>query len=305
MRGPADSRTAATRYSPVTAFLWSTLEALRQLGGSASIQEIEAKAIELGPFSDAELRQLHRGGPQTEVSYRLAWARTHLKGYGAVENTRRGVWTITDLGRRVTEADMLTMQRPVVRHARSKPPAHDGSNERRNDESSVPAAPLLQESLFRTTDVGEWQDRLLGILQTMPPAAFERLCPRLLRESGFTKVDVTGRSGDGGIDGVGVLRVSLVSFQVFFQCKRYSGSVGPGAVRDFRGAMTGRGDKGLLITTGSFTPEAVREATRDGAPVLDLIDGPALCILLKETGLGVSARQVEEVEIASEWFRSL
>jgi len=139
----------------------------------------------------------------------------------------------------------------------------------------------------------------------MPADRFERLCQRLLRESGFTKVEVTGRVGDGGIDGVGVLRVSLVSFQVFFQCKKYRGSVGASAVRDFRGAMTGRGDKGLLITTGSFTPDAVREATRDGAPVLDLLDGPALCALLKGQSLGVVTRHVEEVEVDPAWFRTL
>ena len=59
---------------------------------------------------------------------------------------------------------------------------------------------------------------------------------------------------------------------MFFQCKRYRGSVGASAIRDFRGAMVGRTDKGLLITTGTFTADAKREATRDGAPVLDLID---------------------------------
>src|SRR5207244_2458619 len=70
-----------------------------------------------------------------------------------------------------------------------------------------------------------------------PPPAFERLCQRLLREEGFIKVEVTGHSGDGGIDGIGILRVSMLAFPVFFQCKRYKGSVGAGAVRDFRGAM--------------------------------------------------------------------
>jgi restriction system protein len=120
----------------------------------------------------------------------------------------------------------------------------------------------------------------------------------LLREHGFTRVEVTGKSGDGGIDGQGVLRVNLVSFHVLFQCKRYKGSVGASTIRDFRGAMQGRADKGLVITTGTFTPDARREATRDGAPAIDLIDGEALCDLLREVGLGVVVRPVTTYEVS-------
>ena len=97
---------------------------------------------------------------------------------------------------------------------------------------------------------------------SITPDAFERLARRLLREAEFDSVNVTGRSGDGGIDGLGVYHLGLVSFPVIFQCKRYRGSVSPSAVRDFRGAMAGRGDKGLLITTGTFTADAKKEATR-------------------------------------------
>ena len=140
------------------------------------------------------------------------------------------------------------------------------------------------------------------MLRTLDPSAFERLCQRLLRESGFVEVNVTGRTGDGGIDGTGILQVSLVSFHVLFQCKRYAGSVGAGAVRDFRGAMVGRTDKGLLITTGSFTPDAKREATRDGAPPIELIDGVGLCEHLKARSLGVETKMVEEVSVLPQWF---
>jgi restriction system protein len=159
--------------------------------------------------------------------------------------------------------------------------------------------------LFRSTEFEEWRDNLLGVVQSMPAASFEKLCQRVLRESGFTRVEVTGRSGDGGVDGIGVLRIALLSFHVFFQCKRYKGAVGAGAIRDFRGAMVGRTDKGLFITTGSFTPDAKKEATRDGAPVLDLIDGEALSKILKDLNLGVSTRQVEEVSIDPEWFETV
>jgi restriction system protein len=115
-------------------------------------------------------------------------------------------------------------------------------------------------------------------------------------------VEVTGRSGDGGIDGIGVLRITLVSFQVFFQCKRYRETVGPNTIRDFRGAMVGRTDKGLVITTGRFTAEAKKEATRDGAPPVELIDGDQLCDLLKSLKLGVKTELVEHVSVEPEFF---
>jgi restriction system protein len=150
-----------------------------------------------------------------------------------------------------------------------------------------------------------WKDQLLAALRALRSDAFERLTQRILREAGFLKVEVTGRSGDGGIDGIGVLRVNLLSFQVLFQCKRYQGSVGAGAVRDFRGAMVGRSDKGLLITTGTFTPDAKREATRDGAPAIDLIDGDQLCDLLKQLKLGVRTEMVEKMIVESKWFDGL
>jgi restriction system protein len=128
-----------------------------------------------------------------------------------------------------------------------------------------------------------------------------------LREADFDSVNVTGKSGDGGIDVLGVYRLGLVSFPVFVQCKRYRGSVGASAVRDFRGAMAGRGDKGLLITTGTFTGDAKSEATRDGAPPVDLIDGDRLCDLLKQYELGVTTtiRTVEDVQIESPFFADI
>ena len=139
--------------------------------------------------------------------------------------------------------------------------------------------------------------------------AFERLVQRMLRESGFTQVEVTGRSGDGGIDGSGIVRINgLLSFRVLFQCKRYKGSVGPNEIRDFVGALTGRADRGLFITTGTFTPKAVREATRDGIAdklTIDLIDGNAFAEKLREPHLGVLTRAIEVVDIEETWFKNV
>jgi restriction system protein len=159
----------------------------------------------------------------------------------------------------------------------------------------------------RSDNEEDWKNQLLESLMAMDPAGFERLAQRLLREADFISVNVTGRTGDGGIDGLGIYRLSLLSFPVFFQCKRYRGSVGSGAVRDFRGAMAGRGDKGLLITTGTFTADAKAESTRDGAPPVDLIDGLALCDLLKRYELGVrtTVRQVEDITVEPDFFTQL
>ncbi len=158
-----------------------------------------------------------------------------------------------------------------------------------------------------TTVLVDWRERINKyLIETLSPAAFERLVQRMLRETGFTQVEVTGRTGDGGIDGKGVARINgILSFRVVFQCKRYRGAVGSSAIRDFRGAMQGRADKGLFITTGYFTREAVKEATRDGAIAIDIVDGEKLAEKLKELSLGVKIELVERIEIDEEWFKSI
>jgi len=144
------------------------------------------------------------------------------------------------------------------------------------------------------------------LTKVLSPDAFERLAQRLLRESGFIQVEVTGRTGDGGIDGKGIARIhGFMSFHVIFQCKRYKGSVSASEIRDFRGAMVGRADKGLFITTGNFTSGAIKEATRDGAPPIDLVDGDELARKLKELGLGVKTELIEQVSVEREWFSGL
>src|SRR5205085_7945628 len=153
----------------------------------------------------------------------------------------------------------------------------------------------------------DWRERInTYLIETLSPAAFERLIQRMLRETGFTQVEVTGRTGDGGIDGKGIAKINgILSFRVVFQCKRYRGSVGASEIRDFRGAMQGRADKGLLITTGYFTREAVKEATRDGAIAIDIVDGEKLAEKLKELSLGVRIERVENVVIDEEWFKTI
>jgi restriction system protein len=264
-----------------------TLEALKQMGGSGSNQEILDKVVAIINLPEEVQKIPHGSG--TELGYRLMWARTYLRLFGALENSSRAVWSVTPKGQAMTEQDVSSVPAWVRKQF---PPKKSGKTGDTEDAEQ----PLIEDA---------WRDRLLTVLQNMLPAAFERLSQRLLRESGFVNVDVKGKSGDGGIDGVGVLRVNLLSFQVLFQCKRYKGSVPAKDVRDFRGAMSGRTDKGLFITTGRFTADARREATREGAPPIDLVDGEQLCDLLKDLKIGVVTKTVEEVEIQPEVFKAV
>ena len=274
---------------------WPTLQVLEQRGGSASRREIDAGLAEIMNLSDEVLEQLQGSGPMLKVDYTASWARTYLKKMGAIDNSRHGVWSLTDYGRQLDSGtDFAERFREIAREAskrsRSKGAAPESApdslsaDDQQDDLPDDPEGDLPEED--------KWQGSLLAILRKMPSDAFERLCQRVLREHGFTEVKVTGGPGDEGIDGMGVLRVGLVSFQVAFQCKRYEGAVGPGHIRDFRGAMTGRADKGLVLTTGYFSHSAEREAVRNGVPVIDLIDGEELCQLLKDAGLGVETETV-------------
>ena len=285
-------------------FLLPTLRAVAELGGSASISEIVEAVIRTQRFSEEEQGLLHHDGPETEIGYRQSWARSYLKGMGLLTNSQRGVWSLTDKGSALLadpgldeagrQARVLELRTRWLDEMRGARKTRKGLG--RSEETALGSSGAEDEQT--------WQEILLDVLMRMEPDAFERLAKRLLREADFDSVNVTGRSGDGGIDGLGIYRLGLMSFPVFFQCKRYRGSVGAGAVRDFRGAMAGRGDKGLLITTGTFTAEAKRESTRDGAPAIDLIDGARLCELLKTYELGVQTktRQEEDVTVESDFF---
>jgi len=284
--------------------LWPVLQALGELGGSASIGEIVETVTKREGFSDAQQAVLHKDGPETEVGYRLAWARTGLKAMGLLTNSTRGVWALTDEGTALL-ADPSTTDAQRRERMRELWSAH--LIELRKARKARASQNADDADAEEPAEEPNWKEQLLGQLMSMQPDAFERLARRLLREADFDSVNVTGQSGDGGIDGLGVYRLGLVSFPVFFQCKRYRGSVRPSAVRDFRGAMAGRGDKGLLITTGTFTADAKKEATRDGAPPIDLIDGDRLCGLLKQYELGVRTvtRTVEDISVDTGFFREI
>jgi restriction system protein len=269
------------------------LDSLRTLGGSGAPSEVIEQIAEDMKISDAVQNELLDSG-NPRFPNQVAWARYYLTREGLLDSSNRGVWSLTEKGlsTHLTYQEAHEIFRKWVKffaNARKKRKAEPAS------EAGEDAAPE------KTATTGDFRDRLAQTLLALPPSGFERLCQRLLRESGFVQVVVTGRSGDGGIDGYGTLQVNpLVSFKVLFQCKRLSSSVGAATIRDFRGAMGGRADKGIVLTTGTFTAEARKEASRDGVPPIELVDGQKLQDMFVAIPLGV--KPVTSYEIDESFF---
>ncbi len=267
--------------------------ALKALGSSGSNQEIVNKIIEQDEIPDKVANKKHSRGRRTELEYHSAWARTALKVYGVLDNPSHGIWIIVP-----GKQDTIITSEQVCRTFREQRGGAKGKR-KKQQEREVWDEKETEEEL--------WRDELLTVLTTMKPDAFERLTQILLRTCDFADVQVTGRSGDGGIDGTATATINdLLSFPVLFQCKRYKDTaVNADAIRSFRGAMTGRTDRGLFVTTSRFTREARAEALRDGAPPIDLIDGEKLIDKLKEQKLGITIETVEKVTINKDWYQNI
>lgn len=274
------------KASQFTRYIEPVIEAIRELGGSGRPEEVREVIARNLKISESEQSESLPSGVQSRFENQVHWARFYLVKAGYIDSSQRGVWNLTEKGRstgKVSDDEIQSILKIVNSQTRSEKP---------NEPNVTPDTdPTLLE-------LGSYREELANILKSLPPAGFERFCQRLLRESGFQEVAVTGRSGDGGIDGIGILQVNpLVSFKVLFQCKKYVGSVTPSQVRDFRGAMTGRADKGIIITTGSFTSEARKEAVRDGAPPIELVDGEKLITMLETLELGLKPKQTFQVDV--------
>lgn len=265
-------------------FYQPTLQALDMLGGSGSNEEIYKKILAITKLSDKVIEEMH-SFTMTEVEYRLMWARTDLKNYGAVENSKQGVWTLTSKGAKLLKSGKIDPKE--IKKSLSKKNGDKGNNEDGEEEQKK-----------------DWREQTSEILHNLDPYAFEKLAQRLLRECGFSDVEVTKKSGDGGIDGTGKLRINgIFSFNVAFQCKRYKGQVGAPQIRDFRGSLGTNIEKGVLITTGTFTREAKEEASSEGKRLIDLMDGEELINKLAEYGIGLN--EVKTYEVDEEFFNTL
>lgn len=267
-------------------FVNPVLQAIKRLGGSARPAEVcRAVAKDLGLEGSPILEETLSTGV-SKFENKIAWVRLYLVLGGYLDRSKRGVWTLTEKGKNapvLSDAEVNNFLLEVQRQGKkAECPAELKDVEEPDDEPP-------EESGYKS--------QLLALIRSMSPGAFERLCQRLLRESDFEQVVVTGRSRDGGIDGIGVLKVNaFVAFKVLFQCKRYSGVVGSGVVRDFRGAMQGRADKGIVLTTGSFSADALKEAVRDGVPPIELVDGEKLVELFESLELGLIPRTTYDVD---------
>lgn len=266
-------------------FFLPTLKALDLLGGSGSNEEIYKQILSITKLPDEIIDEMHTF-TMSEIEYRLMWARTYLKNYGAIENSRQGIWALTTKGSKLLKSENLD-EKEIIQFTNKK----HGTTE--TDSDDVPGE-----------EQKNWREQIADILQNLDPYAFEKLAQRLLRECGFSDVNVTKRSGDGGIDGTGKLRIKgIFSFNVAFQCKRYKGQVGAPAIRDFRGSLGTNIEKGVLITTGSFTYAAKEEASSEGKRLIDLMDGEELINKLAEYGIGLT--EVKSYEIDEDFFNSL
>lgn len=279
-------------------FINPTIIALRELDGSGKNDEIYDKVLEIMDLSDQTIDYPHLGSErQTEVQYRLAWARTYLKEYGVLNNSERSVWILTPEYRK----DKLVDPMEVMDFYRNK---KYKKNTKKQIDDEVVEEEIITEIADLPDEVRPWRKKLYDVLMNMDPYAFERLTQRVLRECGFTQVEVTRKSGDGGIDGYGKLKINgIFSFNIAFQCKRYKGTIGAPEIRDFRGSLTTNIEKGVFITTGTFTKAAKEEATSPGKQQIDLMDGEEFINKLAEYGIGV--KEVKDYEIIDDFFDSI
>lgn len=272
----------------------AVMQAMRELGDSAVNGDINDKVTQILGLPEDTLDIMHLESRQTEIEYRCAWARTYLKKVGYIINTSRGLWILTAKGKeqRFIDPDEIVRK---VRLMSAISTTDTNQSEPVSDNAELEPADIV-------CDVLDWREKLINVLLNIKPSAFEQLTRALLDESGFEDVVVTGRSGDGGIDGYGRVRLQgLLSIPVVFQCKRYSLNhpVGPNDIRDFRGAMQSRADKGLFVTTSRFTKGAREEARRTNINI-DLIDGNDLINLLRDLDMGV--REVKDYVVDESYF---
>jgi restriction system protein len=274
-------------------FCTPILEVLRKLGGSGRPAEVTDLVLERMDIPEEEQEVTNKNGG-SRIRNQVAWARFYMVKSGLISSSQRGVWGLTEKGREVEleHTAVLKLFRGVQ---------ETFTAERNTRKAAAPATLEDDTDIDSVESEADYKSELLATLQALPPDGFERICQRLLRESGFQQVTVTGKSGDGGIDGHGILQINpLVSFKVLFQCKRYRGTVAVSAVRDFRGALQGRADKGIILTTGTFTTDAKREAIRDGATPIELVDGDKLIAMFVELNLGLRPRQ--DYDLDNEFF---
>jgi restriction system protein len=262
------------------------LDALRELGGSGKPKEVIEQIAKNNSIPDKQREEVMKSGI-LRFDNQVAWARQYLTWEGLLDDSKRGIWTLSQKGL-ITRLDEKKSREIFIKWVEIH---------QKTRKEKIVSEKVKQEEVEPEQMEHEIAPSLLEVLQSLSPIGFEHICKRLLREHGFESVYVTQASHDGGIDGYGTLELNpFVSIKVLFQCKRYKGTVSRAQVGDFRNAMIGRAEKGIILTTGTFSEDAKREASRDGAPPIELIDGKKLVELFERVELGVKPKIVFEVE---------
>lgn len=284
--------TTRTGGAQFTQYFNPVLKAIWELGGSASPSEVRRAIVASLKLSEADQTDTMKSGA-SRFENQVAWARFYLVKAGLLDARQRGTWALTERGIQIAArplSDEAVAHVFVAARGKLKPLGDHLPMEVGGDTP----APVGDEALPGQQD---HRRAVLEVLGALPPAGFERFCQHLLRASGFEQVTVTGKTADGGIDGFGYLPANLfVSFKVVFQCKRYKGSVSSPAIRDFRGAMAGRSDRGIVLTTGTFSVEAGKEAVREGVPPIELVDGDKLVRMMEKLKIGLVPVQTYVVD---------
>lgn len=265
------------------------LDALRELGYSGKPKEVSETIAKSLNVPDTILDQTLKSG-SNRFHNQVAWARQYLTWEGLLESSTRGTWKLTEKGKntRLSERESREIFLKWVKVNQELRKEKDEKEIIQEQEEENPAEIEIPA-----------EKNLLEVLQGLSPKGFENICRELLREHNFQNVKVTGQSHDGGIDGFGILEINpFVSFKVIFQCKRYVGTVSRAQVGDFRNAMLGRAEKGMILTTGTFSKDAQNEANRDGAPPIELIDGQKLVEMFEMVQLGVKPKTIFEIDMA-------
>jgi restriction system protein len=263
------------------------LDALRDLGDSGKPKEVSNKIAENLKLEDSVLDETLNSGIN-KFHNQVAWARQYLVWEGLLDSSKHGTWKLTEKGKQTTlseeESRKLFLKWVKI---------HTKARKAKSEKTIIEEQEGTKPKDFET----ESEADLLTVLQNLSPSGFEKLCRELLREHGFENVVVTGGSHDGGIDGYGILEMNpFVSFKVLFQAKRYKGAVSRAQVGDFRNAMIGRAEKGIILTTGTFSNEAIKEANREGAPQVELVDGEKLIKMFEKVELGLTPKTVYEID---------
>ncbi len=265
------------------------VDVLKESGGAGATAEIIDSVINKMNIPEAELEETLKSGA-LKVRNQIQFARLYLVKSEFIDSSTRGLWKLTEKGfeSKLTEEKVYKLFKKVQKTlADNRKNQDDEKSNKYNDDSEYDNQEILDES---------HQTVVLNILKKLTPKGFELICKRLLTEIGIENVQITGGTNDHGIDGTGVIRINdVVSFTVIFQCKRFKETVSPSYIRDFRGTMQGRADKGIFLTTGRFTSESKNEAKRDGVPPIELIDGEKLVSLFEKYELGMKPKLIYDV----------